>query len=31
MTWIPWHVLIMAISGWMNREQQVIDYAALRS
>jgi hypothetical protein len=27
MTWTPWHFLIVAISGWMNREQQqVIDY-----
>ena len=27
MTWAPWHFLVVAISGWMNREQQqVIDY-----
>jgi hypothetical protein len=27
MTWKPWHFLIAAISGWMDREQQqVIDY-----
>jgi putative transposase len=27
MTWTPWHFLVVAISGWMNRErQQVIDY-----
>ena len=27
MTWTPFHFLIVAISGWMNREQQqVIDY-----
>jgi len=27
MTWTPWHFLVMAVSGWMNREQQVIGYA----
>ena len=28
MTWTPWHFLVVAISGWMNREQQqVIDHA----
>jgi hypothetical protein len=27
MTWTPWHFLVVAIAGWMNREQQqVIDY-----
>jgi hypothetical protein len=27
MTWTTWPFLIVAISGWMNREQlQVIDY-----
>ena len=27
MTWTPWHFIVMAISGWMNRQQQeVIDY-----
>ena len=27
MIWTPWHFLIVAISGWMSREQQqVIDY-----
>jgi hypothetical protein len=27
MAWTPWHFLVVAISGWMNREQQqVIDY-----
>jgi hypothetical protein len=27
MTWTPFHFLVVAISGWMNREQQqVIDY-----
>jgi hypothetical protein len=31
MTWTPWHFLIVAISGWMNREQQqVIEYLRLR-
>jgi hypothetical protein len=30
MTWKPFHFLIVAISGWMNQEQQqVIDYAKL--
>jgi hypothetical protein len=32
MTWTPWHLLIVAISGWMNREQQqVIDYLRERN
>jgi hypothetical protein len=27
MTWKPFHFLVVAISGWMDREQQeVIDY-----
>ena len=27
MAWTPWHFLVVAISGWVNREQQeVIDY-----
>jgi hypothetical protein len=27
MTWTPFHFLVVAVSGWMNREQQqVIDY-----
>jgi hypothetical protein len=26
MTWTPWHFLTVAISGWMNRQQQVIEY-----
>ena len=27
MTWTPWHFIVMAIFGWMNREQhEVIDY-----
>jgi hypothetical protein len=24
MTWTPWHFLVVAISGWMNREQQEV-------
>jgi hypothetical protein len=26
MTWKPFHFLIVAIAGWMNRQQQVIEY-----
>ena len=26
MTWTPFHFLVMAISGWMNREQQQVAY-----
>ena len=30
MTWTPWHFLVVAISGWMNREQQeFIEYLSL--
>jgi hypothetical protein len=26
MTWTPFHFLVVAISGWMNREQQQVAY-----
>jgi hypothetical protein len=26
MTWNPWTFTVVAIAGWMNRQQQVIDY-----
>jgi putative transposase len=26
MTWTPWYFLVVAIAGWMNRQQQVIEY-----
>jgi len=26
MTFTPWHFIVVAIAGWMNRQQQVIDY-----
>ena len=25
MTWTPWHFLVVAISGWLGREQQVTE------
>jgi hypothetical protein len=32
MTWKPFHLLVVAISGWMNREQQqVIDYLRIEN
>jgi putative transposase len=26
MTWRPFHFIVVAIAGWMNRQQQVIEY-----
>jgi hypothetical protein len=26
MAWTPWHFLVVAIAGWVNRQQQVIEY-----
>jgi len=27
MTWTPWHFLVVAVSGWMDRQQQdAIEY-----
>jgi hypothetical protein len=27
MTWTPWHFIVVAVAGWMNRRQQeVIEY-----